>query len=122
MELIIDNKIKFELHAGNICQKVNRKLNALARPTNYLEPPKRRILMNVLFKTQFNYCPIVWVFRSRSLNNEINRLHEHCLRMICNDKRSNFDVLLVKDNSISTHHNNIDSLTVEMYKVVNGSS
>ena len=42
--------------------------------------------------------------------------------MICNDKRSNFDVLLVKDNSISTHHNNIDSLTVEMYKVVNGSS
>ena len=122
MELIIDNKIKFELHAGNICQKVNRKLNALARLTNYLEPPKRRILMNVLFKTQFNYCPIVWVFRSRSLNNEINRLHERCLRMICNDKRSNFDVLLVKDNSISTHHNNIDSLTVEMYKVVNGSS
>ena len=122
MELIIDNKIKFELHAGNICQKVNRKLNALARLTNYLEPPKRRILMNVLFKTQFNYCPVVWVFRSRSLNNEINRLHERCLRMICNDKRSNFDVLLVKDNSISTHHNNIDSLTVEMYKVVNGSS
>ena len=78
--------------------------------------------MNVLFKTQFNYCPIVWVFRSRSLNNEINRLHERCLRMICNDKRSNFDVLLVKDNSISTHHNNIDSLTVEMYKAVNGSS
>ena len=122
MELIIDNKIKFELHAGNIFQKVNRKLNALARLTNYLEPPKRRILMNVLFKTQFNYCPVVWVFRSRSLNNEINQLHEHCLRMICNDKRSNFDVLLVKDNSISTHHNNIDSLTVEMYKVVNGSS
>ena len=122
MELIIDNKIKFELHAGNICQKVNRKLNALARLTNYMEPPKRCILMNVLFKTQFNCCSIVWVFRSRSLNNEINRLHERCLRMIYNDKRSNFDVLLVKDNSISTHHNNIHSLTVEMYKVVNGSS
>ena len=122
MELTIDNKIKFELHAGNICQKVNRKLDALARLTNYMEPPKRRILINVLFKTQFNYCPIVWVFRSRSLNNEINRLHERSLRMIYNDKRSNFDVLLVKDNSISTHHNNIHSLTVEMYKVVNSSS
>ena len=74
MGSIIDNKIKFELHIGNIFQKTNRKLNALARLTNYMEPPKRRILMNVLFKAQFNYCPIDWVFHSRSLNNEINRL------------------------------------------------
>ena len=87
-----------------------------------MESPKRRILMNELFKTQFNYCPIVWVFCSRSLNNQINRLYEHCLRIIYNDKRSNFDVLLVKDNWISTHYNNIHSLTAEMYKAVNGSS
>ena len=39
-----------------------------------MELPERRILMNALFKAQFNYCPIIWMFQSRSLNNKINRL------------------------------------------------
>ena len=90
--------------------------------TNYMELPKRRILMNAFFKAQFNYCPIVWMFHSRSLNNKINRLHERCLRIIYNDKRSSFEELLIKDNSVSVHHNNIHTLAIEMYKVVNGIS
>ena len=96
--------------------------NALARVTNYMELPKRRILMNAFFKVQFNYCPVVWMFHNRSLNNKINRLHERCLRIIYNDKHSNFEELLVKDNFVSTHHNNIPTLAMEMYKVANGMS
>ena len=118
--VVLDNKLEFDKHIENICQKANRKLNALARVTNYMELPKRRILMNAFFKAQFNYCPIVWMFHSRSLNNKINRLHERCLRIIYNDKRSSFEELLVKDNSFSVHHNNIHTLAIEMYKVVNG--
>ena len=38
--IVIDNKLKFELHIGNISQKTNQKLNALARLTNYMELPK----------------------------------------------------------------------------------
>ena len=83
---VIDKKLKLELHIGNTCQKANRKLNVLARLTNYMELPERRILMNAFFKAQFNYCPIVWMFHSRSLNNKINRLHERCFRIIYNDK------------------------------------
>ena len=120
--VVLYNKLKFDKHIENICQKANRKLNALARVTNYMELPKRRILMNAFFKAQFNYCPIVWMFHSRSLNNKINRLHERCLRIIYNDKRSSFEELLVKDNSVSVHHNNIHTLAIEMYKVVNGIS
>ena len=107
LRIVIDNKLKFELDFGNICQKANRKLNALARLTNYMELRKRRILMNAFFKAQFNYCPIVWMFHTHSLNNKISRLHERCLRIIYNDKRSNFEELLVKDNSVSIHQINI---------------
>ena len=32
--VVIDDQLKFELHIGNICQNVNRNLNALARLTN----------------------------------------------------------------------------------------
>ena len=70
-----DNKLKFEKHINTICQKANRKLNALARITPYIELTKRRILMNAFFDSQFNYCPLIWMFHSRNLNNKINRLH-----------------------------------------------
>ena len=87
-----------------------------------MELPKRRILMNAFFKAQFNYCPIIWMFHSPYLNNKINRLHERCLRVINNDKFSNFEELLSKGNSVSIHHNNIHVLAIEMYKFTNDMS
>ena len=87
-----------------------------------MELPKRRILFNAFFKSRFNYCPIIWMFHSRSLNNRINRLHGRCFRIIYNDKISNFEELLHKHNSASIHHNNIHALVIEIYKVVNGTS
>ena len=119
---MFDNKLKFDKHIENICQKANRKLNALARVTSYVELSERCILMNAFFQAQFNYCPVIWMFHSRSLNNKINRLHERCLRIIYNDKRSTFEELLAKDNSVSVHHNNIHVIAIEMYKVVNAIS
>ena len=119
---VFDNKLKFDKHVENICQKASKKLNALARVTNYMELPKRRILMNTFFKVQFIYCPAASMFHNRSLNNKINLLHERCLKTIYNDKHSNFEELLVKDNSVSIHHNNIHTLAIEMHKVANGMS
>ena len=78
--------------------------------------------MNAFFRAQFNYCPVVWMFHSRSLNNKINRLHERCLHIIYIDKRSNFEELLVKDTSFSVHRNNVHTLAIEIYKMVNGMS
>ena len=68
------------------------------------------------FKAQFKYCPIVWMFHSRFSFNKINKLHERCLRSIYNGKSSNFQELLVKNNLVSLHHNNIHSIAIEMYK------
>ena len=49
-----DNKLKFEKYIITICQRANRKLNALARLTPYMELKKRRMLMNAFFNSQFN--------------------------------------------------------------------
>ena len=54
-----DNKLKFEKHVITICPIANRKLNALARLTTYMELKKRRMLMNAFFNSQFNYCPAI---------------------------------------------------------------
>ena len=120
--ITFDNKLKFEKHIITICQRANRKLNALARLTPYMEVGKRRILMNVFFNSQFNYCPITWMCHSCTLNNKINRQHERCLRTICKDKTSTLKELLEKDNSVSMHYRNIQAHAIEIYKVANGMS
>ena len=73
--------------------------------------------MNAFFNSQFNYCPLIWMCHSHENNNKINRLHERCLRIICNDKRSSFNALLEKDGSVSIHERNIKILAIEMFKV-----
>ena len=46
--IVLDNKLKLDKHVENICQKASKKLNALARATNYVELPKRRILIKLI--------------------------------------------------------------------------
>ena len=83
---------------------------------------KKRLAVNAFFSSQFNYCPLIWMCHNRTYNNKINRLHERCLRMIYNDKRSSFEDLLEKDNSVSIHHKNLQALATEMFKVYNKTS
>ena len=83
---------------------------------------KKRIIMNAFLKSQFNYCLLVWMCCNRSLNTKINRLHKRCLRIVYNDKKSSFNELLVKDGSVSIHHQNLQKLAAEMFKVSRGLS
>ena len=57
------------------------------------------------------------MFHSRKLNNKINAIHERALRIAYCDKHSTFQQLLEKDNSVSTHHRNLQVLGTEMFKV-----
>ena len=95
-----------------------KNLTALTSITNYIELPKRRILT----KAQFNYCPIILKFHSRSLNSKINRFHERYLTISYRDKYSNFEELLNKDNSLYIHFNNIHALVIELYKIAHDMS
>ena len=42
----LNDNLKSDIQLENICLKANRKLNALARISNYMELPKRLILIN----------------------------------------------------------------------------
>ena len=122
MWVIFENKLKFKKHITTICQKANRKLNALTRVTSYVDLQKRRILMNSFFNSQFNYYPVIWAFHSGALNNKINRLLDRCVCISYKDQTSTFNDLLEKDSSVSIHYRDIQALAIEMFKVTNGMS
>ena len=76
---------------------------------------KKKVLMNPVFKVQFSYCPLVWIYQNRVMN-YINRLHKRCLRIICNNKTSSW-IMLAKDGSVTIHIRNLPVLATELFKV-----
>ena len=78
--------------------------------------------MTTYINSQFGYCPLVWMFHSRTLNNRINKIHERALRIIYNGSKLTYDELLHKDSSFTIHEKNIQALAIEMHKIMNNIS
>ena len=115
--IVIDSNLTFEDHVSKICKKASQKLNALARVSSYMDIHKKKLLMKSFITSQFGYCPLIWMFHSRTLNKRINSIHERSLRITYSDKVSTFQELLEKDNSVSIHQRNLQILATEMFKV-----
>ena len=76
--------------------------------------------MNAFIFSQFGYCPLVWMFHSRKLNNRINNIHERALRIVYRDYQSTFQQLSKQIKSVSIHQRNLQILATEIFKTKNG--
>ena len=108
----IDNKLKCDKYAAEICAKANRKLSVLLRQSKFLCLDKRRILFKSFIEAQFKYCPLIWMFCSLISNKKINRLHERALRLVYDDYSSSLETLLERDSSFTIHQQNIQSMLI----------
>ena len=54
---------------------------------------QKSLIFKSVIRSQFSYCPIMWMFCSRRTNNIINNLHEMVLRIVLNDQTSNLETL-----------------------------
>ena len=115
----IDNELKFDKYVAEICAKANRKLNLLLRLSKFLCLDKQRTLFKSFIEAQFKYCPLIWMFCSPNSNKKINRLHERALRLVYDNYSSSFETLLERDSSFTIHHQNIQSMLIEIYKSLN---
>ena len=78
-------KLNFGSQISSLSRKAGQNINALARLKNYLKSDQRNLLINSVINSQFNYCPLIWVFSSRYLNKPLNSIHKLALRFIYND-------------------------------------
>ena len=90
------------------------------RLCSFVSFAQRKSLVNAFFISQFSFSPLVWMCHSRTLNKKINNLHYRALRIIYRDDTSSFDDLLSKDDSVTIHQRNLQSLAIEIHKVAQG--
>lgn len=71
------------------------------------------MLMNAFFEL---HSAVVHLCEySRAFTNRRNRLHERCLRVISNEKQSNFQLLIDQARSFSIYHWNTQKFVIDMY-------
>ena len=91
--ITLDRNLNFTSYIKKICRKVSLKLSVLIRVSSYINTKKEYLLYKTRLKSQFIYCPIVWIFFQRQSNELINKVHERALILIYQDN-STFKVLL----------------------------
>ena len=112
--ITFDKKLAFKQHIEDLCKKANQKLHALARVSYFMDPAKIETLMNAFIKSQFNYCPLVWMFHDRGSNSKINRIQERALKLVCKDSGRELEV--EREKNLSNHQRNLQLLMIGIYK------
>ena len=114
----LDNKLNFSLHVSNICKSDANKLNALIRLNNFLCFEGKRVLINSYFMSNFNYCPLVWMFSNATSLKKIENLQKRALRFLYNNYQLTYEELLDKANSSTMNVKRLRFLCVEIYKTI----
>ena len=65
--LTIDNILNFGIHTNNICNVVSSRLNV----------SHAKIFYNSFISSQFNYCCLVWMFCSKTLQSKTNQIQKN---------------------------------------------
>ena len=67
-----DHKLCFDDHISELCKKASRKIRALSGVAPFRNISEKDIHMSAFFKSQFSFCPLVWMSHSRASNGKIN--------------------------------------------------
>ena len=119
LSIQLDDKLNFSLHASNICKSVANQLNALTRLNNFLRFEGKRVLINRYFMSNFNYCPLVWMFSNAKSLKKSGNLQKRALRFLYNNYQLSYEELLHNANSSTINIKRLHFLCVEIYKTIN---
>ena len=61
----VGSNFRFEKNINVLCKKGNQKVHALTRCAKYMSTEERRTLVKAFVVSQFNYCPLVWMFYTK---------------------------------------------------------
>ena len=117
--ITIDSKLNFKEHINNIVQKAYYKLYALRRLRKFLTLEKAKILACSMIESQFAYCPLIWMFCSKTDMQRVEKVQYKSLQVVYNNYMATYDELLALDNKLKIHQRHLQFLAIELYKSKN---
>ena len=115
--ITIDDKLSFTTHIENLCSTASNRLRALARIRKFISFEQAKRLSEAYIMSTFTYCPLIWMYCSKTANNLINKIHKRSLRVIYEMEDANFEDLLRIALGLFTK--TIFTLLIEIYKSLN---
>ena len=93
-------------HLNSLCKKASQELHALVRIPTYMDTNKFLLITITLIISQSSYCPLIWIFGDRSINNQVKKIHERHLGIAYTDSHSGLKCLLERNNSMPLQQKN----------------
>ena len=115
----IDNKLNFTEHISDVCIKAGQQLNILQRLKKVLDYKSRMVIYKSFIMSNFNYCPIVWIFTCKKSLDRIEDIKKRALRFVLDDYWSSCHDLLIQSEVPGIKIMTLRLLTIEVFKCVN---
>ena len=114
--------LNFDLHISKICKKAARQINVLLRLSKVLSTETKILIYKSFVRSNFNYCPLVWHFCSKTSSMKMEKLQYRALRLVFNDFTSSYESLLDKVNMPTLHIGRIRLIANETFKILHNMS
>ena len=114
-----DDKLNFDSHINEICNKTSKQINALKRMKHLMDRPCKNIIYNSYISSNFNYCPVVWMFTGKTNLGKIEKTNKRALRYVVNDNDAEYEAMCQELKVLNIHRQCIKTVAIQMYKIKN---
>ena len=94
----IDNQLTFSKHIETLMRKAAGQLNYLYSKRKFINIEAKKVLIESFIMSNFNYCPLVWMFCNANLKRKQENIQKRALNFLFDDYKSTYKQLLEKAN------------------------
>ena len=105
-------------NVSEMCTKARRQLNVSQRLKGCLDYESRMAINDTFIMSDFNCCPIIWMFTSKMSFSKLETLQKRTLRFVLNDYESSYNNLLQNCNVPEDKILTLRNLAIEVYECV----
>ena len=69
-------------------------MNTICRYNKFIDFEEKKTLIESFVQSNFNFCPLVWMFTSPKSVRKIEHVQERALRILLNNYTSDYETLL----------------------------
>ena len=117
MGVTIDNKLNFNEHINDACNKASQRVGVIMRLRNLILTTAKLVLFKSAIFPYLTYCHLVWHFCRASDTRRLERIQERGRRAVYKDAKSSYHQLLNRANLPTLLNRRLQDICVLMYKV-----